>query len=84
MRTIEVSTALPTVKRTTNSRPRIKCEDAVRYLAVYKIYFIVTLFFLFMSLIMIGVRKTFKVLLCFLLHLLPDLVCCVLPVGSQL
>jgi len=37
---------------------KIKCEDAVGYLAVYRICFIVTLFFLFMSLIMIGVRSS--------------------------
>ena len=35
---------------------KIKCMDAVGYLAVYRICFIVTLFFLFMSVIMIGVR----------------------------
>merc|ERR1712045_114118 len=37
---------------------KIKCEDAVGYLAVYRICFIVTLFFLFMALIMIGVRSS--------------------------
>ena len=37
---------------------KIKCEDAVGYLAVYRICFIVTVFFLFMSLIMIGVRSS--------------------------
>merc|ERR1719327_972053 len=37
---------------------KIKCEDAVGYLAVYRICFIVTVFFLFMSLIMIGVRNS--------------------------
>jgi len=37
---------------------KIKCEDAIGYLAVYRICFIVTLFFLFMSLIMIGVRNS--------------------------
>merc|ERR1719394_2176703 len=36
----------------------IKCEDAIGYLAVYRICFIVTVFFLFMSLIMIGVRSS--------------------------
>ena len=37
---------------------KIKCMDAVGYLAVYRICFIVTLFFLFMSVIMIGVRSS--------------------------
>jgi len=37
---------------------KIKCEDAVGYLAVYRICFIVTLFFLFMALIMIGVKSS--------------------------
>jgi len=37
---------------------KIKCEDAIGYLAVYRICFIVTVFFLFMSLIMIGVRSS--------------------------
>jgi len=37
---------------------KIKCDDAVGYLAVYRICFIVTLFFLFMSVLMIGVRNS--------------------------
>ena len=37
---------------------KIKCEDAMRYLAVYKIFFMVTLFFLFKSFITIGVRNS--------------------------
>merc|ERR1712038_222424 len=36
----------------------IKCEDAIGYLAVYRICFVVTIFFLFMSVIMIGVRNS--------------------------
>jgi len=36
----------------------IKCEDAIGYLAVYRICFVVTLFFIFMSLIMMGVRNS--------------------------
>jgi len=36
----------------------IKCEDVIGYLAVYRICFVVTLFFLFMSIIMIGVRNS--------------------------
>ena len=36
----------------------IKCEDAVGYLAVDKIFFIATLFFLFMSLKMMGVKNS--------------------------
>jgi len=37
---------------------KIKCEDAIGYLAVYRICFVVTLFFLFMSLIMMGVKTS--------------------------
>ena len=37
---------------------KIKCMDAVGYLAVYRICFVITLFFLFMSVIMIGVRSS--------------------------
>ena len=37
---------------------KIKYEDAMRYLAVYKIFFMVTLFFLFKSFITIGVRNS--------------------------
>merc|ERR1712226_616535 len=37
---------------------QVKCEDFVGYLAVYRICFIVTLFFLLMSLLMIGVRNS--------------------------
>jgi len=36
----------------------IKCDDAVGYLAVYRICFVVTLFFLFMALVMIGVKTS--------------------------
>ena len=36
----------------------IHCEDAIGYLAVYRICFVVTMFFLFMSVIMIGVRNS--------------------------
>lgn len=37
---------------------KIKCEDAVGYLAVYRICFVITMFFLFMALIMIGVKSS--------------------------
>jgi len=37
---------------------QVKCEDFVGYLAVYRICFIVTLFFLLMSLLMIGVKSS--------------------------
>jgi len=37
---------------------KVKCMDAVGYLAVYRICFVITLFFLFMSVIMIGVRSS--------------------------
>jgi len=37
---------------------KIRCEDAVGYLAVYRICFIVTLFFLAMAVIMIGVNNS--------------------------
>ena len=37
---------------------QVKCEDFVGYLAVYRIGFIVTLFFLLMSLLMIGVKSS--------------------------
>jgi len=37
---------------------KIKCQDAVGYLAVYRICFVVTLFFLLMSLSMIGVKTS--------------------------
>ena len=37
---------------------KITCEDAMGYLAVYKIFFMVTLFFLFKSFITIGVRNS--------------------------
>merc|ERR1712045_799705 len=37
---------------------KIKCEDAVGYPTVYRICFIVTLFFLFMALLMIGVKSS--------------------------
>lgn len=37
---------------------KIKCMDAVGYLAVYRICFVITLFFLFMSVLMIGVRSS--------------------------
>ena len=33
----------------------MKCADAIGYLAVYRLCFVVTLFFLLMGLIMIGV-----------------------------
>ena len=36
----------------------IKCADAIGYLAVYRLCFVVTTFFLVMSLIMIGVTRT--------------------------
>ena len=37
---------------------KIKCADAIGYLAVYRVCFVVTLFFLLMSLIMVGVRSS--------------------------
>merc|ERR1719273_1361322 len=37
---------------------QVKCDDFVGYLAVYRICFIATLFFLLMSLLMIGVRNS--------------------------
>ncbi len=42
-------------------RPRtfiLRCADAIGYLAVYRLCFVVTLFFLLMALIMIGVRNS--------------------------
>ncbi|KAK7580261.1 hypothetical protein V9T40_000890 [Parthenolecanium corni] len=38
--------------------PSYDCNDAVGYMAVYRLCFAVTVFFLFMSLIMIGVRSS--------------------------
>ena len=35
---------------------KVKCADAIGYLAVYRLCFVVTLFFLLMALVMIGVR----------------------------
>ena len=37
---------------------KIKCEDVMRYFAVHKIFFMMTLFFLFKSFITIGVRNS--------------------------
>lgn len=37
---------------------KVKCADAIGYLAVYRLCFVVTLFFLLMALIMIGVRTS--------------------------
>jgi len=37
---------------------KIKCEDAIGYLAVYRICFVVTLFFLLMALLMLGVKTS--------------------------
>lgn len=37
---------------------KIKCEDAMGYLAVYRVCFVVTLFFLLLALVMIGVRSS--------------------------
>jgi len=37
---------------------KIKCKDAIGYLAVYRICFVVTLFFLAMAVIMVGVRSS--------------------------
>jgi hypothetical protein len=42
----------------TNNPVKIKCADAIGYLAVYRLCFVVTLFFLFMALIMIGVKNS--------------------------
>jgi len=38
--------------------PTVECKNAVGYLGVYRLCFIVTLFFLLFSLIMIGVKKS--------------------------
>lgn len=37
---------------------KIKCEDAIGYLAVYRVCFVVTMFFLLQALIMIGVKSS--------------------------
>jgi len=37
---------------------KIKCADAIGYLAVYRICFVVTLFFMMMALLMIGVKTS--------------------------
>ena len=37
---------------------KIKCDDAIGYLAVYRICFVITPFFLFMALLMIGVKSS--------------------------
>jgi len=37
---------------------KIKCEDAIGYLAVYRICFVITIFFLIMAILMIGVRSS--------------------------
>eukprot|EP00095_Tigriopus_kingsejongensis_P010397 snap_masked-scaffold1565_size35505-processed-gene-0.0 protein:Tk10397 transcript:snap_masked-scaffold1565_size35505-processed-gene-0.0-mRNA-1 annotation:"hypothetical protein DAPPUDRAFT_303430" len=37
---------------------KIRCADAIGYLAVYRVCFVVTLFFLLMGLIMIGVKSS--------------------------
>jgi len=37
---------------------KIKCEDAIGYLAVYRICFVITVFFLIMAILMIGVRSS--------------------------
>lgn len=42
----------------TPSIPTFNCGDAVGYLAVYRLCFIVTLFFILMSVLMIGVRSS--------------------------
>ena len=39
-------------------RSKVKCADAIGYLAVYRLCFVVTLFFVLMALIMIGVRTS--------------------------
>ncbi len=41
-----------------SDRVQIKCADAVGYLAVYRVCFVVTIFFLLMSLLTIGVRNS--------------------------
>merc|ERR1719219_1581586 len=38
--------------------PKYNCADAVGYLAVYRLCFIVTLFFILMSVLMIGVQHS--------------------------
>ena len=45
-----------TSSKTLNFPIKVKCADAIGYLAVYRLCFVVTLFFLLMALIMIGVR----------------------------
>ncbi len=39
-------------------RIKVNCADAIGYLAVYRVCFVVTLFFLAMSLLMLGVRSS--------------------------